>query len=381
VNIKSVLKTSVAAAALVAVAAPAVVSPAEAGLNNGNKNSLVMSGQVSRALVYQNDGNNSDLFQVDGTDSRTRLRWIASGQMTESVTVGARIEMNTPTSQSTYTLGTAAADDTGNSTADNVWAIRHQEVTFTHKAAGKLSIGQGSVAGDGAANKSLGSFGPGYSFGSSGASTTFGSSNFANSGNNNISAVSVGASTATYDGGRTDRIRYDTPKFGGLGLAASFDASGMSSAASYAGKFGGIQVAAGGHYTSLAAGSTNVDSILGGSIAVKHDSGLSVSFSYSKENVDNKVSSIEGKSWKVGLGYAANLTNLGTTGFGFVYANAKSTTTDGDQGKNWAIGVNQNIASVGADLFLGYDRASYSDNTATSYEDFSTIFAGTRLTF
>ena len=51
-NIKTVLKSSVAAAALFAIAAPA----ANAEIKSGNKNSLTMSGEVVRILWHADDG-------------------------------------------------------------------------------------------------------------------------------------------------------------------------------------------------------------------------------------------------------------------------------------------------------------------------------------
>jgi len=375
VNIKTVLKTSVAAAALMAVAAPAVVSPAQAELSNGNKNKLVMSGQIARSLVYQDNGQDASLFNVDGIDTATRLRWIASGQMTESVTVGGIIEMNMPRSNSTYSLGQRGTADTSTDAA--TWGMRKTEVTFAHKAAGKFYIGQGSAAGDGASTNSLGSWGPSMSAQGAGGA---GSSAFVNSATNALTGITVGSATGQYDPGRIDRIRYDTPSFGGLKLSASLGANSQSGVgASYGGKFGGIQVSAGAFYQKSDGAAGNVDGTMGGSVAIKHDSGLSAHLGYTRE--DSRTGIIEGKEWHGGIGYAASLTNLGTTGFAVNYTRADDSTSIGDQGEILGLAVNQSISSVGTDVFLSYSRVSYDDTTATNYDDFSAIMAGTRLKF
>jgi len=376
VNIKTVLKTSVAAAALVAIGAPAVVSQAEAGINNGNKNSLVMSGQIVRNLIYQDNGDSHQLFHADGVNTRSRVRWIVSGQMTESVGIGGLVEMNFPSSNATGSLGTAGSNN-GEVNTDTAFAIRHSRIDFKHKAAGTLSIGQSSVAGDGATTQS---FLPGAAIGSSGGNPEImRASTFFNDTTKAVSAIGSSA-IGNFDPSREDRIRYDTPSFGGLKLSVSHQDSGASVGANYSGKFGGVQVAAAAFYRNTAASSTTVDSTMGGSIAAKHDSGISAEFGYSKEDAPTGVL-IEGKNWHAGVGYSANLTNLGSTGFVFAYGHTDDGVANGDTGKSWTVSVNQKVSSVGADIYAGYARASYDDSTANSYDDFSTIFAGTRLNF
>ena len=83
----------------------------------------------------------------------------------------------------------------------------------------------------------------------------------------------------------------------------------------------------------------------------------------------------------IGLGYATKLNNLGTTSFDITFAQSDESTVDNDQGEAWAISVNQKVTSVGMDLYAGAMRASYEDGTATDYDDFTTIFAGTKLNF
>ncbi len=372
-NIKTVLKTSVAAVALVAIAAPV-----SAAVNNGNRNSLTMSGQIARSLVYQDNGKESELFNTDGVDTSTRLRWIASGEMTESITVGGIVEMNMPTSNNGYTL--AAPNAGGDTTTSGAsWGMRKTEITFKHKAAGKLSIGQGSAAGDGASTQSLGSWGPSMAANGEGGK---GASLLNNGTTDALTTVSAGDANASYDPGRIDRIRYDTPSFGGLSLAVSYGGGTQQSGvgASYSGKFGGIQVSAAAFYqASDGAGASGVEDTKGGSIAVKHDSGISAHLGYSAES---KVgSTIEGKEIHGGIGYAAALTNLGTTGFAVNYSQSEDTNTEGDEGTILGIAVNQNISAVGTDLFLAYSVTSYEDTIATNYDDFSAIMAGTRLNF
>jgi len=383
VNIKTTLKTSVAAAALVALGAPAVVAPAEAGVNNGNKNSLVMSGQIVRALFYQDNGDSSQLFNGDGVNTRSRIRWIVSGQMTESVSIGGLVEMNFPNSNFNGSLGTPATSSTaginnGDVNSDSGFQIRHSKVDFKHKSLGTLSIGQSSVAGDGAVTQSLASQTPLHS---ATGGELMRASTFFNNTTNTVSAVGSGA-LGNYDPGREDRVRYDTPSFGGLKAAVSYQGTGEGSVGlNYGGKFGGVQVKAAAMYRGRAAAATGQDATYGGSLAVKHDSGIAGQVGYSAEDAASG-NAVEGQAWHVGLGYASNMNNLGTTSFDVTFAQSDESTADNDQGETWAVSVNQKVSSVGMDLYAGAMRASYDDGTATSnYEDFTTIFAGTKLNF
>jgi len=389
-NIKAILKTSVAAAALVAVSAPV-----SADINNGNTNSLIMSGQIARSMVYQDNGNDTELFNVDGIDTNSRLRWIASGKMTESVTVGGIVEMNFPLSNSNYALD--ADIDFKPDSAD--WGMRKTEVTFTHKAAGKLSIGQNSAAGDGAHTNTLGSWGPSMSaYGKGGA----GASNFWVTNANELPTVDaaiatnipVNIVTGGFNLGRNDRIRYDTPSIGGLKLAASYGAdAGSGIEVTYAGKFGSVQVASAAMYQRAETDDFDESQkIMGGSIAVKHDSGLSAHVGYSRINkfavadLELDVTS-KSKEWHGGIGYAANLTNLGITGFAINYTQSDHSLTIGENtfdadGTTFGIAVNQNIEAVGTDVFLSYSRTTFDvDDVSAQFDDFSTIMAGTHLNF
>ncbi len=46
-------------------------------LSSGNKNQMMIYGIVTRAFLYADDGNRSELFHVDGGVENTCLSWIA----------------------------------------------------------------------------------------------------------------------------------------------------------------------------------------------------------------------------------------------------------------------------------------------------------------
>jgi predicted porin len=93
---KTTLKASVAAAALFAVSAPVVSSPAEAGLANGNDNGVVISGALNRSMQYVDNGSANSWVNTDGGTDNSRLRILVSGQLTESIKVGGTWEAKLP---------------------------------------------------------------------------------------------------------------------------------------------------------------------------------------------------------------------------------------------------------------------------------------------
>ena len=74
-DMKTTLKTSVAVGALFALAAPVASGSAEAGFKNQNsKVNLTMGGQIVRSLLHADDGERTQLFNIDGRSTSSRRR-------------------------------------------------------------------------------------------------------------------------------------------------------------------------------------------------------------------------------------------------------------------------------------------------------------------
>ena len=156
-NIKTILKSSVAATALFAVAVPVSTTTAMAGhhgaddsFSSGQKTKLTMSGWVSRAIWHGDDGTSDKMFMsgTPGTDSR--IRWVASGTLNENVTAGATYEIGMPeayTEASATLQGTGGLTNTGaDGIDDTTWNIRHEYLWVNHKKVGKLTLGHTWIA-------------------------------------------------------------------------------------------------------------------------------------------------------------------------------------------------------------------------------------------
>jgi len=378
VNIKTTLKTSVAAAALVAVAAPVATSPATAGAINAgqDKMSVSISGQVNKEILYQDDGTDGYTSVADNDASGTRFRIVAKGNVTESVSVEARMEAELQSSAN----NNATLANKGRGTGQNNFNNRVTHVKFTHKAAGSLTLGQSWEAADGVQFQDQ-----------DGAWMT--AEAVSDHANNALFRTSNGAATAqavlwsSIDGGRDDVIRYDSPTFGGLRAAASLsNGDEWQIAAFYGGSFGGISVGAGVGYIS---GSEDVqnDSVAG-SIGIAHDSGISVLLvagetDFTSGNAASATatrpdgSNIYGK-----IGYDASLNDLGTTSFAIGYGETDDLAANGVTVEMLNFGVAQSVSAIGATMYAGATRLSgEAGNGTTNFDDFWAAYVGARVKF
>ena len=388
-NIKTTLKASVAAAALFAVAVPV----AEAGtVSNGNGNSVTVSGQINKAINYFDDGKSEDTAVVDNDNSGSRFRILGSGKVNEAVSVGTALEVefqdNAANNWSIADLnaqaGAAGTNGTGaEGFGQTGFAQRRMEAFISHKQFGKVSIGQGPTASDGTAEAS-------YSGAGMAAGGGFNFNNGAqiirttNQADNVFQAAAQdwGAKFTNLDGAsRNDRVRYDTPTFAGFQVSGSAISGGSGDVAlRYGGKFGSVKVKAAASYLNTGSTSTTVDSQMVISAAAEHDSGLNVRGQYGK--ADHTLNTRDDvKAWAVGLGYDASLTSMGATSFAVGYHVSEHLAADDEEATQLDFGVVQSIKDAGTELYLGVAMLSFEDSTTTSFEDATSIIAGTRIKF
>jgi hypothetical protein len=226
---------SAAAKAAAETAAAAVPTP-ETTISSGNDRvSLTISGQVSRGVLYANDGQDSEIFHVDNANASTRIRFVGEGRFDEDLSIGTNIEtqMQSNSTSAVNQLGDRGADGTD-------FLSQHKlELYFDHQRFGKLTIGQGNTASNGTAEVDLSgtSLVNDSSVGDSAGGLLFRRTDLP-VGVTGISPSSptVGAAFTNLDGlSRDDRVRYDTPAYYGFGLSGSAIADGRWDVA---GRFG-----------------------------------------------------------------------------------------------------------------------------------------------
>ena len=374
-NIKNILKSSVAVAALFAV-----VAPAHAGsVSNGNDTaSVTLSGHFNKAVAYAENGEHSALTIADNSISESRFRFVVSGKLNEAVSVGGVMEMGF-SQNNLNTLTFVPASNTGDDSTEtgsgtDSFAVRHNYIKLTHKGMGAFSIGHTSVATDGAM---FAPFNPASSVVDAATATFAGVNTRVSTAAVNTNSGQVGDFFGGYDGGRTDVVKYNTPNIAGLSGVVSYDSSQNTDvAARFGGKFASFQVSLGGAYRNTAG--AKLDGVLAVTGGVKHDSGISLAGGYAKEDKGTQL--FGGTSYHVILGYEADLINAGKTGIAVQYMKSENTTADDDKGISYEIGVQQDMGA-GITTYGGVKFYEVDTVATTNFDDVVGVMAGVKLAF
>jgi hypothetical protein len=389
---KTILKTSVAAAALVAFTAPAM-----AEIENGNaKVKLKVYGQVHKAMLWGDDGKNDRVMVVDGQASSTRLGFLAEAPVNADFSFGANLEMEWRSNQGSGVAinngGSGGGTAQDNAIGTNSFTERKAEVTMTHKRFGKLSLGQGDEASQDASEYNLS--GATLAIGLPNATGYLTNTALFNKAGNAYLTTTLGAVFGNIDGDRDDRVRYDTPNFMGFVASASFTSGGGSAAAlKYDGKVGQFKILGAVAYNNDSGISTTVENEVIGSISVLHDSGVNASFSYGNRNHKTPATGTANTpddATHIGgsVGYIAKIFGVGPTAFAADYyktenlnrAKTASTTTEWKV-KTFGIGVQQDFTDIGSSVFMTYRNFDVDAPTGTTVDDVNLVLAGVRVVF
>ncbi len=365
-EIKTVLKASVAAGALLALAAP-VDAVAGGKVSAGNsKVDIKLAGRVHRSIHYIDDGSHDQVFQGAGISGNSEV-WISGeGKLTESVSMGAYIRWDIAKNQNSHSFGstTGAAAST---TADD--ASKYEYVYFKSASMGTLSIGDIEPGGDGAIDVHYGSF--------AGDSSAYLSAVDVTTSGGAFSGTEAASFVGTIDPGTdANRVRYDSPSFSGFSLHGDLEQGGGGSVAvKYSGTIAGLTVGAGATYEADGGG----NNIQGGSIRVKHSSGIHASVNYGKNNVEN--TNADPEYTRVVVGYDAKLNSLGNTNISLYWDKTEDETTKGNEGEAYGIGIGQSLDAVGGKIQLDYMTFDFSDAISTNYQDIDVVLLETSFNF
>jgi hypothetical protein len=269
-------------------------------------------GQVSRALMFADDGTQSKWFHVDAEPSGTRFGVTGTGQALPTLRYGFRIEVDMQSNESQRVTFTPQAggngpqsnfpgtdDDTGG------FADRYMDA-WLEGGWGRLHIGQGDGAANGASESDLSGTGMANGIG---VADLGGGINFRSTGTTPPGfGPNINATLNQQDfESRYDRLMYVTPTFGGFRVQASWGQKAASGggapavvgngvpvtqntdvkelSAWYGGKFGGFgELAAALGWSERGANSPGgtTDEYIGGSVSWLHGSGLNLTFSHTR---------------------------------------------------------------------------------------------------
>jgi predicted porin len=344
----------------------AAVAAALAAAPGAHALEAAVSGHVNRLITQVDDGVDSDLFHADNINSQTRFRFTGIHEVSPGLKAGIVWEMgftSNPSNSISFTNRTVAA----------TLNERHVDA-FLQGGWGKLSMGQGDGAANGGMEVDLSGttviqysgvadIGGGFAFRNG---TAFG--------------PTIASTIDNLDfESRYDRVRYDTPKFGPVSLAASYGVKGNNNVGEAALWFSGDAGSAGriagalGYSNEELPGVAGNEQIFGGSVSWLLPAGFNLTVGYGNSEDDTP-----GRSKKK---------------FSYAKAGYKGTmhAVSVDFGKGEDIGANGDEADVVGigyvytpqkwiELYAGVKRHSL-DRPGLSLDDVSFVTAGTRIKF
>jgi hypothetical protein len=215
--------------------------------------SLQIYGQVNKALLFFDSNTDSDVFVVDNDNSNSRFGFQGTASISQGVTAGYNIEIGLNDANSN---AVTELNDEG-SGADLF--IRKNELYIESERLGRVTLGQGSNAGDGITGIVLGN------------SQSTAALDFGGSLDNGVLGVFV----SDLGTSRSDRIRYDTPSIYGFILSASWGEDDLVDVAlRFKKEWNSIRIAAGVAYASQTDDEPGSDDKefeqISGSISVMH---------------------------------------------------------------------------------------------------------------
>ena len=345
------------------VAPPEAVQPVVSG---ADRIRLSISGQVNRALLFSEDGEQAKVFFVDNDNASSRIRLEAAGEVTEDIGVGAVIEAEL---QSNSTREVSQDEE---STGSASFADRRVEVYFDSATFGTLFLGQGHTASDNTSEVDLSGTAV---VGTSDIPDYAGGLEFVD--DDELSDVSIADGFNNFDGlSRDDRIRYDSPTFGGFQLATSavsdskFDVAGF-----YSGAFGDTKLAAATAFASDAGDFQQVN----GSASVLLASGFNVTGAAGWRDFDDGGRD-DGKFVYGKLGYLADWFAIGATALAIDGYLGRDVGADGDEAVMVGAYAVQNLDPVATELYAGYRYHDLSRDDA-DFEPINAVLTGARVKF
>ena len=326
-----------------------------------------LSGQINRAIMWADNGDDAELFHVDNDNSSTRFRLTGSQQVSDSVKAGVVWESQFESNSS------ASVDIDQNSDGSSSFTERKLEAYFVVPF-GKISIGQGDGAANGTSEVDLsGTSVIMYS----GVNDTAGSLTFRDSNGIKLTGdTDIGDTRSNFDGlSRNDRLRYDTPVFGGVVLSGSItNGDAWELAARYASEFQGLgkfSVAIG--FVDTADRGTTEFSQFGGSISWLHTTGINLTLAYGTRDVDG--ADTDPINYYSKLGY-----KFGKHAVAVEYGMTEDLDLENDESSNYGVAYVTNpwdgIEFYGTYRVYQLDRDGVSD-----IEDINQIMVGTRIKF
>ena len=311
--------------------------------------SLSISGQINRALMFADDGDEVTLFNVDGNSSSSRVRFIGEARPSQGTVVGAALETEFRVNNS-FTV----SQEDSKSTDTTAFRNRRVEVYVDNEDLGKVWLGMGWTATEFIAEQDLsGTSLAGYSD----PRVMGGGVRFRDRKTGELSDTRLSNVVDNMDGfGRDTRIRYDTPRFNGFQVRTSLvNEEAIDVGLWYHGDVGRVQIASGIGWANASRNSDDAvfDDIISGSVSFRDASGFSATFAAgTQDRIDTSVNSEDPTFWYTKLGYEATyFPGVGSTAVSIDWHRSEDLQQDNDRIDVYGVQAVQSIDAVGTELY------------------------------
>jgi len=336
---------------------------ATAATKGTRKTTLVIYGQVSTAIMFQDNTNGPSGTSYKGAGDNpndpTRFGFTGIGKLSPGWTAGYRVEIGVD-----GLGGIAPVGGLGNTDrVDAVLNLRQANWWIEGKNVGRVTMGRQEMADSGIAQISLA--------------------------NTNVAALgALGFGFVN----RNDGVSYKTPEMGGFAISASYaNDTNRAIALRYVGEGGGLRLAAGAAYTMAVTPTTlpmvptwfaygaenyNPNNSISGSASLMHvKTGLFLNAAFGANTQDVwAMSGGKSVSWEARGGLEKNLTGTGNTTFYGEYIKRQSSqsldVTSWGFNPNattvYGAGVVQSFDSAALDLFAAFRHAEGSTITSSN---------------
>lgn len=342
---------------------PAAAPAGTEGLVESGEESirLTLSGQVNRGVLFADNGSDSEVFHVDNDNSSTRFRFVGEGDLNNDITVGTQIEIQFE-SNSTADISFNQSD-----AADAEITERKLELYFDSDQYGRVWLGQGDTASNSTSEVDLsGTSVVAYSA----IADMAGGLEFDN-------GREIGDAFSNFDGlSRDDRLRYDTPNFGGFSLSASsVESDDWDGALRFSGEIAGIRTAAAVAY----ANSDDFEQI-NGSASVLLSSGLNFTAAAGTRDLD-AAGRDDPFFYYVKVGQRLDIFDIGQTRLAIDFTQADDVEADGEESTSYGAFVVQTLDPVATELYLGVRNHALDLDSGGDPDDLIAVLAGARIKF
>ncbi|PHQ81860.1 MAG: hypothetical protein COB66_01180 [Coxiella sp. (in: Bacteria)] len=352
------------------------VSISRSRLILGDKKANVsLSGQISAMTFNASDGSNNNTFF--GTNSVSPSQFNVDSEMkpAKNWVIGSHLKLGFETNSSNAVSQTTASPTASIDT-------RRAEVYVKSKYLGTLFLGKGETATDNTAYSDL----SGTTLVGRATLNDIGGSLFYRIANNGLSTVTVSDTINGLDGfSRKNRVRYDTPEFGGFTVAVSAAEGGKQGAALKFGRqFGKIKFAAQMAYTSEqtfnggTATSANGNE-LNGSASVLFPVGVSLTAAggeiQAKESGRDKP-----YYYYIKPGYQSKFFPIGLTALSIDMGQYYNFAQNNDRATSYGVQMVQNLDPWDLAMYVGY-RYFALHRPGSSFDGLNLVMAGALYKF